>query len=192
MIKANNSVVSRMKDRVPSIDELFRPLIGLPCWNVKQGYRSFLTFEFGDPSLEIREPREAPQASPRVREIFARRKVTVRGQWHLWIYCCGWQIQVSGEALACHESADDKIAAACEKLDGQALRKVALGPNMGGTRFWFDLGGLLTTEPYDDELNEQWMLYCPDGNVYAHRSDGAASFGPATRKPHEEEWTING
>lgn len=177
-----------MTSSVPSIVELFRPLIGLPCWNVKQGYGSFLTFEFGEPSLATREPRDIPHASSRVREVFARRLVTVHGQWHLWIYCCGWQIRLRGEGLADDESSDDKIAAACGALDGQALQQVTLGPYVGWTQFHFDLGGMLTTRPYEDELEEKWMLYCRDGNVYTYRSDGTASFGPGTRKPHEEQW----
>ncbi len=157
-----------------------------------QGYGSFLTFEIGNPSLIIREPREVLNASPRVRETFAQRNVTLRGDWHLWIYCCGWRITLGGDELAHSESDDEKIAAACRKLDGQALQEVALGLKEGGTQFRFDLRGVLTTEPYDDDLNEQWMLYCPDGNVYTYRSDGAASFGPGTRRPHEREWTFRG
>lgn len=46
----------------------FRPLYGLPCWNVRPGQGSFLTLEFGTPHLEIIEPREARHTtSPRIR-----------------------------------------------------------------------------------------------------------------------------
>jgi hypothetical protein len=178
-----------MEDRIPSINELFPPLIGLSCWNVKQGYSSMLTLEFGDPSLEIREPRDSRSSSPRVRKILSQRHVTVRGQWHLWIYCCGWKIHMDGEEIAGHESEDEEIAAACRELDGQILDEVALGPGVAETRFRFDLGGQLTTKPLDDELLEQWLLYCPDGNVYTLRSDGATSLGPETLEADEDDWS---
>jgi hypothetical protein len=34
-------------DEMPDlIDEIFQPVYGKPCWQVKQGIGSFLTFEF--------------------------------------------------------------------------------------------------------------------------------------------------
>ena len=182
--------VRRMKDRAPRIDELFQPLIGVPSWNVKKGYGSFLTFEFGNPSLSIREPRDTLNSNPRVRQILARRCVTVRGRWHLWVYCCDWRISMGRESLAHNESTDEEIAAACIELDGQAIQNVTCESKIGRTHFHFDLGGVLETSPYDDELLEQWMLYLPDGNVYTYRSDGAASFGLGNRS--EDEWEIDG
>ena len=106
-----------MREPVPTFDQLFRRVIGLPCWNVRQGYGSFLTFEFGNPSLEIREPRHVPDASPRARELLARRRVTVVGEWHLWIYCCGWRIACGGEELASWDSDEERIRAACQELN---------------------------------------------------------------------------
>ncbi len=53
-------------------------------------------------------------------------------------------------------------------------------PAGGNARFLFDLGGTLETWPYDSEVNEQWMLYCPDGNVFTYRSDGHVNFKPGT------------
>src|SRR5947209_15880038 len=77
---------------VDAVDAPFRPVYGLPCWNAKEGYGSFLTMEFGEPHLVIREPRSRPEFSPRLRRALARRLVTVRGEWHLWIYCCQWYV----------------------------------------------------------------------------------------------------
>ncbi len=52
----------------------------------------------------------------------------------------------------------------------------------------FDLGAKISTGSYDDELLEQWMLFCPDGCVLTYRSDGAFSYGPSdsTDKPFEQ------
>src|SRR5437763_1639449 len=66
-----------------TIQQNFANLYGVPSWHVCQGYGSFLTFEFGTPHQEI-EPvinRESKREGSR-----PTRMVTIRGDWHLWIY----------------------------------------------------------------------------------------------------------
>ena len=77
------------------------------------------------------------------------------------------------------ESSREAIAAACGALNGQALSEFTFRPERGESVFRFDLGGKLTTAPYDSDLNEQWRLYCPDNSVLTYRSDGAFSHGSA-------------
>src|ERR1700730_15266743 len=55
-------------------DRIFKMLYGKPCWNVKPGYGSFLTLEFGKPHLQIHEPRKPrPDASLTVGSLLSRR-----------------------------------------------------------------------------------------------------------------------
>jgi hypothetical protein len=159
------------------IEEVFSRLYGIPCWHVQQGWGSFLTFEFGQPRQEIGR---TINRDPDDRDSHSRRLVTIRGDWHLWIYCSGWQITQDGNFLAMHESTRGCIASACRTLHGQAITSLTCKTADGASRFAFDLGGRLSTAPYDDELNEQWMLYCPDGSVLIYRSDGAFSHGPSS------------
>lgn len=71
------------------IKSIIEKIYNLPCWSVKQGHGSFLTFEFGEPHLKIVEPRPAEGITcQKVRRDFSNRKVIVHGDWHLWIYCC--------------------------------------------------------------------------------------------------------
>lgn len=162
------------------IAQAFEPILGKPAWQVKQGYGSFLTLEFGEPHLDIVEP------NPKRRR--QSRDVTVCGDWHLWIYCCGWDIVQNGELLAYWESEDAEIAKAAAELDGQCLEKIWLEPESVITHFEFDLGAVLKTYPYDEELNEQWFLYEPTGGVLSLRSDGMHSHGPGDTPPEEECW----
>ena len=74
-----------MNNAVPSRADLFQPDIGLPSWNVMKGHGRFLNIELGTRRLNIRAPRDVPNASPQGRQLFARRLVTLHGQWHLWI-----------------------------------------------------------------------------------------------------------
>jgi hypothetical protein len=52
---------------------------GLKADNIKLGYGSFLTIDFGEP-IEIN-----------IKTKKGIEKFT-RGEWHLWIYMCAWRI----------------------------------------------------------------------------------------------------
>lgn len=168
-----------------TIEKVFANLYGIPCWNVQQGHGSFVTFEFGTPSLKIGK---VYNRNPQDPNSHARRLVYPRGDWHLWVYCCEWRIAQNGNVLAANESTRECIAHACTVLNGQALKEFVYSTEKGTSRFLFDLGGKLNTGPYDDELLEQWMLYCPDGSVLTYRSDGAFAYGPsdAPKAPFEQ------
>jgi hypothetical protein len=173
------------------IQTRFLPLYGLPCWNVRPGYGSFLTIEFGEPHLKIREPHRASQeASPQVQRLFARRKVVVRGAWHLWIYCCQWQVCTGKRRIghsALETSSRRPIQCAARELDGQQLVHVELEPGRGSSRFSFDLGSWLETTPYDAQ-SEQWLLYEPSGMVLTYRADGCYCYQPGDTPPDQKLW----
>ena len=46
-----------------AVEAAFQPVLGLPCWGVQCGYGSFLTLEFGQPRLEVVEPRPVPSGA---------------------------------------------------------------------------------------------------------------------------------
>ncbi|WP_341315685.1 hypothetical protein WN982_10850 [Paraburkholderia sp. IMGN_8] len=172
-------------------NRIWSPVYGHPAWSVKKGYGSFLTLEFGQPALQIREPRFAsPDASEQVQELLGRRHVSVTGSWHLWIYCCNWSIALSGKEVVHNESPTDDIAFATQRLDGQKLLSVTWGTTLGSWVFAFDLGGELKTWPYgEDPSDEQWLLYERDsGNVLSVRADGLSSYGAGSRTAKDEEW----
>jgi len=152
---------------------------GNPAWSVRKGHGSFLTLEFGQPDLEVREPLAAsPDTQERVQERLASRRVSVRGRWHLWIYCCNWSITLRGTEVAHSESPDDVIAFATDQLDGQKLLSVIRDERPGTWVFAFDLDCELRTWPYDDDVTgEQWLLYERDSvNVLTVRADGQCSY----------------
>ncbi len=171
------------------VKRVFSPILGKPAWQVKKGHGSFLTFEFGKPSLNVREPKAPyPEMSDRVHELRGRRLVTVRGEWHLWIYCCHWEIRSKDKFLSHNESPDAVIDEAASFLDGQILESVTVLPD-ASTIFQFDLGGTLKTRPWeekgDEEVYEQWMLYEPSGMVFEILSDVTYSHFPGNASPDE-------
>jgi len=153
-----------------SIERAFAALAGRPCWGVRRGHGSFLTLEFGRPRLVVFEPRRAPNgASPKVRRSLARRHVFVRGQWHLWIYCCQWSLKVDGRVVG-DWTTKPRVDRAARALDGQRLLGIKIAPRGAGTTFIFDLGGELETKPYD-RRSEQWRLFEPNHRVLTWRAD---------------------
>lgn len=124
------------------------PILDQIAWGVAKGHGSFLTFEFGSPSLVVHDH---PSRN--------RRSAYARGAWSLWIYCCHWRITRSGEQLAWSEDDATTITNAAAYLNGQRLSAIAVSPSDGHTRFSFDLGGVLETWPYgDDPAEEQWNV----------------------------------
>jgi hypothetical protein len=160
-----------------------------PCYLVKQGYGSSLTFELGEPSLKIREPKVSDAKSKRVRELFSLRNVTVRGAWHLWIYCCNWNLYMNNKNIASYESSDRLIEKALAKIEGQKITNIIINPENGNSVFEFDLGGRLETYAYSGEdLYEQWMVYEPSGNVLSIREDGKYAYQSEDTPPDKHEW----
>ncbi|MDR0243378.1 MAG: hypothetical protein LBJ65_17435 [Burkholderia sp.] len=170
-------------------DRIWPAICDTPAWSVTKGQGSFLTFEFGQPALHEREPREprvgASGLAAPARDRLASRHVTVAGNGHLWICYCHWSIALDGRELAHSESRAGDIAAAARQLDGQFLTSVAPRAQPGAWAFDFDLGGTLATWPYgDDPADEQWHLYDGrSGNVLTALADGTWSYGPANVAP---------
>lgn len=163
-----------------ALDSFTLSMIGQPAWGAKQGYGSFLTFEFGDPELKIQEWRSEQRGF--------RRQAYVQGRWHIWIYCCEWRVSVDSQPIAWSEDSRDDILRATANLDGQKLTKISVSPSAGRSKFEFDLGGLLETWPVgDDPTTEQWFIYGPDA-VFAYRADGQCSLQPADTPPEMKRW----
>jgi hypothetical protein len=144
------------------VQDLFKPLLGQFAWNVDGGVGSMLTLEFGAPHIIVREPKvPSAKRSERVRRLFARRHVTVRGDWHLWIQYCEWKITVS-DGSCDSENFDWRQPDECLKdLDGQRLIGVGSGSFPDSWRFEFDLGGALELWPSTDyeATDNLWSFY---------------------------------
>lgn len=168
-------------------ERVFRKLYGKPCWGVKQGYGSFLTFEFGRPHLVVREPIVASKsASLNTRRSLARRQAHPRGQWHLWIYCCDWKVLSHGKRVG-DDSTNVRIRRAAKFLDGQKLTRFSISSRKLECVFEFDLGGVLITKPYD-RAREQWLLYEPSGKVLVLRADGRYKYSRSDIPESKGHW----
>ncbi len=183
-----------MPSLIEQVHQSYSPLYGLPCWNARHGHGSFLTFEFGEPHLEIHEPQQSnPSHSPAVQKALSRRRAFVHGEWHLWIYCCDWLATIHGDRVGESGEAGRMVQAAAA-LDGQVLLRVEADLERGRWYFDFDLGGRLETrryvagEPYAKPAAKQWHLYEPGGHVLTVRADGFYQHVPRDASPDERAW----
>jgi len=171
---------------VRRITKSFRPILGFPCWGVANGWASFLTFEFGEPSLVIRDPYVSDAPYNGVRARAAQRLVYPRGQWHLWIHSCAWEVKIDLKVAADWTTrARSKRAPAI--LNGQILTGITPTKGGSGWVFDFDLGATLETKPYD-RSSEQWLLFEPNNKILSARADRKYSYGNGARTPKQERW----
>jgi hypothetical protein len=158
------------------IDRSFRSLYGHPCWGLRYDRRLNLSMNFGKPSLHVREPYATDSTSDAVRQNAARRRVRVRGEWWLWVYCCYWRLTFGDLELATGSSSLRRIEQATAQLEGQELVSAAVEPATGTTRFDFDLGCTLHCRRFErGDAAELWMLYKPSGYVLSVHGNGSFS-----------------
>lgn len=117
----------------------------------------------------------------------------MRGNFHLWIYCCHWTITLEDDFGAHSESSREEVAIALAHLRGQTLHAVSVSPKKGSSTFEFDLGGKLNTDPYEKPDREgnpyvNWMLFDNEKRVLVYRADGIYSDHPSNEA--NKEWLV--
>jgi hypothetical protein len=163
------------------IDRSFQALYGHPCWGLRYDRNLNLSMNFGKPSLDVREPFSTDSTSETVRRMASRRRVTLRGEWWLWIYCCFWRLTDGDLELATGSSSFRRIERAMARLEGQELASIIVQPETGATHFAFDLGCALRCRRFERDTDEElWMLYKPSGHVLSVHGNGTFSHQRAT------------
>ena len=130
------------------LDSVIQRLIGLPIEQAQLGHGSFLTFDLGKPLKGEQERRE----------------------WHVWIYCCYWEMFRNESSVTHCEDNRLSISNSVESLAGRLFSKIAVGID-GGSEFQFSDGTSIRTFPWEEEA-ESWMIYTPEGIVLTLNSDG--------------------
>lgn len=143
----------------------FADIIGKNVWHVHRGIGSFLTMEFGLPKLEVREPK--PKSILRTdvsNELLSRRRITVLGEWHLWLQCASWSLALEQKLEVNGNSSPVDVDERIQNLDGQKLEVLNLSDDAVTFEMKFDLGGLLKVYPDIDTPNSVLVaLYGPNG-----------------------------
>lgn len=94
--------------------------------------------------MEIHEPTVSRARSARVREMFARRRVFLKGTHWLQISPYRWTIQLKDGVKATSSSPAKRQDAACHRLGGEKVEAILIDRLSGRTLFHFDLGSIVT------------------------------------------------
>jgi hypothetical protein len=165
------------------IQELVRPLIGHLVWNIRGGHGSFLTLEFGNPHLTIREPKvPSPERDAKVRRALGRRRVFVVGDWSLFIQYCDWKISV-GDSSIDSQSIGVSTDECLLDLEGQRFVSLEGADLPNSWKFQFNLGGKFEIWPSAayQPTDDLWSLRTWNGDVAALQTDGRITFEKAAR-----------
>jgi hypothetical protein len=169
--------------------DIVAPFLGKPSWQVLWDDQTNLDLNFGAARLLIREPKQSDSPHPKVRALAARRQVTLRGEYWLWIYLARWKIVLRDGRAATGASSARQRNIVCANLTGEKVIRIDVAPGNGATTFAFDLGAVLhvrrlsPTEPED-----MWLLYFPNGYILAVRGDGHYSYHRATAREAQVRW----
>lgn len=165
--------------------ESFDPLLGKLVWSVRRGVGTFLTMEFGEPHLRVREPIEPRESTePRVVRRLKSRVVHIEGDWHLWIQHAGWKLTTAHGRLDSDDDIGKSADTALADLDGQKLVSAVASSNGKRWHLKFDLGGELEIwpAPYEaQESDELWGLYSWEGKIVICRQNGDQVKGSSAR-----------
>ncbi|HSQ26857.1 MAG TPA: hypothetical protein VLM80_07010 [Anaerolineales bacterium] len=131
---------------IDTIYKIIEPLLGHKAWNVRLGVGSFITMEFGDPVTSSRG--------------------TIFGDWHLWIYCCGWFLENPNDTYVGSEDPREILRQRIIVLEGRSLENVIISPIAFETNFIFDNSLTLHTFPLNfHDPCDYWKLYTPQRRV---------------------------
>ena len=162
-----------------------RSVLGLPCWQVRWDNQVGLDMNFGAPRLELREPRVSTSKLPRVRQLFARRGVFLKGTHWLVAAPEAWRLRLGDGLEVRRTSSARRLDMAVARLKGEKIRTIEIDARTGATRFHFDLGATLdvqTPRQFRDEEFELWSLHAP-GNRYVSVCAGGVYRTGSTKKP---------
>lgn len=141
------------KNGIQIVLNLFNQFIGEKARNVKLGYGSFVTIDFGK-DLILKE------------KVKGKESIYIQGEWHLWIYMTAWRLDQRDMPII--GAADDRetIAKNLDILNGKELKKVSILNASFDVLMEFqnDLNFLLFA--FGVKEYEQWMLFTPERKVF--------------------------
>ncbi|MCB9599389.1 MAG: hypothetical protein H6721_14370 [Sandaracinus sp.] len=115
------------------VERAFAAWKGRYVWGVRVGAESLLSFEGGEPRLEVNEHHDVHGE--------LRREVLPRGGHRFVVFDARFELGFHGETAATDEDGPGTLARAAAELSGQALERVGL--EKGALRLEFDLGAQL-------------------------------------------------
>lgn len=176
------------------ITEKLINILGKYSFKAEKGHGSFLTFDFGQPTVEYNETKK-PIKYGKFKKVypfnkFTFRRVNLKGDYLLWIFCTDWKIFVSDIEISHSESKDKIIENAMYYLEGQKIIKIEIQISPTKTIFYFDLNSKLECRNINyDNHDESWFIYDNVDEVLTFRQDGKFNLSKIEENPFDKDKT---
>lgn len=145
-----------MQEAEQCVREWFGHLTTRPSWGISNSYGSWIRMNFGEPSLDVRDP------APEARSAAGRhRRVAVQGEYQLLVELADWTLEIPNWPEVTSESSRRDVRRALARLEGQIITHVKLNSSPVTSVFGFDLGAVLSVASYEDAEPdfELWHLF---------------------------------
>lgn len=106
------------------INEIFQPIVGLPCWGTKRIISSIVALEFGivaRPAMQ--SPISLRRAAANPTANIPIKMLPPGGEWNFSLLDAEWLIEVNAVTINDATSTDAEIEAGLEQLNGQTLAR---------------------------------------------------------------------
>ena len=136
--------MATLQKKIKEIQAKIHGLLGQRAWEVALGVGSFVTMEFGQP---------VP---------LTKTNGSIHGEWHLWLYGCGWRLEQGESVIIASEDNRSKIEVAIQRLEGRVLQSFELlTPALDAVLTFEDDIVLRLFSLYTEEM-DSWILFTPD------------------------------
>ena len=136
------------------IETLFSSVIG-KYPRVKPGYANFITLDFGK------------DITKKVKKKTGEEHVFHFGEWHLWVYICGWRIDVNGKPFVACEDTEEVTDNGISVLNSKKLINFRVLNPAFDSILEFESGYELKLFSCWTVDGEHWMFFTPNKKVFA-------------------------
>jgi hypothetical protein len=167
---------------MPTVEEIFAPVIGKIAFSFKQTHGSCFFIQFGDPYRRIREPIEPKHTTDeKVMNLLRRRQVFAVGSWSLLVLGCNWTLR-NKQMSVCQDDGVDDMEDLFRGVEGQYLVSAHGVEETKSYMLEFDMGANLELQPRHDwkpDLDpdeNQWQLHFKDRSSVGYTNNGSFEF----------------
>jgi len=134
------------------LQKIVNNLVSLKARNVKLGYGSFITMDFGNDVEVVVKTKKGLHKH-------------TRGEWYLWVYQCAWRIDKAGKPVVGSEDDRKIIEKLVKIIENKVLKKFDILTNSFDAKLTFSGGIVLYLFSYITVEVEQWKLFAPGNKV---------------------------
>lgn len=135
------------------------PFADLFAWGARRTFGTFFELQFGEPYLEVLEPRPAaPRQSGAGMTKPRRRRVEPRGTWTIWVKSSSWEVVHRTQRLASSDDSSEHIQSALDLVNGLKFLEIRVSSKQSRTTLSFEDGHKIVIRRVASD-DGQWAIF---------------------------------